>query len=354
LFWHIGYVQTFYLKVFYLLWALHIFSDHILNQIQMIKLYKTVLLGTLSWLAVNTQAQNKLAFIYKNDSTEAVSYKAFLKGYGFETDLVEMQQIGNHDFSTENLIISGSNSSDTWISWGTDNDVATIKKTKKPILALCQGGSGLLNKLGHWNNGGNTAGNGFGLALKVLHPDDVIYNTPNKVTLNADSTFEPYTKTSCGNYLYTSNGYPSSIKVYDRSTVSNFKGYAGLADDSSKYFYLGYAATNAMTDFSQAGQDFFINLVYHAGQFNFVVTGIQKDDRLVNNTTFFPNPSKGVFQMNNSGTVAHVGIYNTMGNLVSEIEQPKDNLNLSHLKTGVYTAKVQYADKMEIVKLVIE
>lgn len=322
----------------------------------MFKFYKMVLfIGTLIGLINQTQAQNKLAFIYQTDSTEASSYKIMLKAHGFETHLVELNDVANHDFSQEKLIISGSNSSDTWVSWGNDNLVATIKNTNKPIIAFCYGGSGLFTKMGLWNNGGMGASNGFGLSLKVVKPLDPIYNQPYAVTLNADSTFEPFTKTSCGSYLYTGNGYPTEhVTVYDRSNINQNRAYAGLVSDSSMYYYLGYAASNALTDFTKEGEHFFVNLVYQAGKFNFTVTEVASEIAQADKSILYPNPSTGVFYLNPAMITNRISVYNANGNLISDIAQPKESIDLSNLKAGVYTAKIQQNSKVICTKLIIE
>lgn len=319
------------------------------------KLYKTVLICTIAWLTTNVQAQNKLVYIYKSDSTEASAYKKFLTGYGFETHLLEIQEIANFNFRDKNLIIAGSNSSDTWQNWGTANDVAIIKQSKKPILALCYGGGGLTYKLNSWVHGGNTAGNGFGSTLKVIFPDDNLYKFPLNVSLTVDSIFAPFTGNSmCSNYLYTGDNYTSQVKLYDRSNVNLYKNYTGLASDSSKYYYLGYYAAAPETGFSEAGKNFFVNLIYKAGNFNFTVTNLLSTEIKNSTDLVYPNPTKGILNINSAQQINSVEIYNAMGILVAKLNNPTNQMDVSNLNAGTYTLKIQSDSKVQYSKIIIE
>ena len=77
-----------------------------------------------------------------------------------------------------------------------------------------------------------------------------------------------------------------------------------------------------------------------------------------NNITIEPNPSNGFFKLNvadlKSGSYV-INIFNSSGKLVykSEISNSLTDINLSHLKEGVYFSQIIFKDKINTKKIVI-
>jgi len=68
----------------------------------------------------------------------------------------------------------------------------------------------------------------------------------------------------------------------------------------------------------------------------------------------FPNPSTGVFHLNTKEKIDRISIYNTTGNLVTDIVLPTETIDLSGFSAGVYTATIQQNNKVLYTKLIVK
>ena len=83
-------------------------------------------------------------------------------------------------------------------------------------------------------------------------------------------------------------------------------------------------------------------------------TAIVESKNEIARATVFPNPAFNQLNINLNGLLAEqVNIYNTNGQLLSEVKQPTNNrLDISNLATGVYIAEIKAKDVVQRVRWV--
>ncbi|MBX9850428.1 MAG: hypothetical protein K2X86_01575 [Cytophagaceae bacterium] len=137
---------------------------------------KTLILVFLLCVAIFTHGQDKIAYIYASDNTNALSFETLLEANGYLVDLVEISNVGTFNFSTYSLIAADHNSGSIG-NWGTPADVQQIKNSNKPILALGQGGISLLEQIESGNLGidwGSSAGSASINGFTAVDPSSTI------------------------------------------------------------------------------------------------------------------------------------------------------------------------------------
>ncbi|MBC5833522.1 T9SS type A sorting domain-containing protein [Flavobacterium sp. F372] len=74
-----------------------------------------------------------------------------------------------------------------------------------------------------------------------------------------------------------------------------------------------------------------------------------------NELQIFPNPSKDILNINlTNKNATSISIYNSLGQLVLSVIQPKSTLNVSELKTGTYFMKVNFENETKTVTFIKE
>jgi hypothetical protein len=60
----------------------------------------------------------------------------------------------------------------------------------------------------------------------------------------------------------------------------------------------------------------------------------------------YPNPVKGLLKMQTEATIDRIEIYSVTGNLVLQLADPGKQIDIRHLKNGVYLLKARAGDKL--------
>jgi len=68
----------------------------------------------------------------------------------------------------------------------------------------------------------------------------------------------------------------------------------------------------------------------------------------------YPNPSSEKFNIETSQIIDKIFVYNVLGNLISEIEMPQKEIDLTNKKSGIYILKVMSGKNASITKIIKE
>lgn len=195
----------------------------------------------------------EIAYVYSTDTTTANSYKDFLEGKDYPTNLIHMDSIVTGMFADYGLILIGTDTGYTR-TWGDSGKVAAVNDSGKPIIGLGEGGYAFFGKLilaigwGHGYHGSITE-------IIVVDSSHDVFNTPNNLGVSTDQTISIYSPTgNVGIYLPAP---PENVVLLGRE-VTNPNHYP-LVQEDERYLLWGWTASpDSMT---QMGKDLFENVV---------------------------------------------------------------------------------------------
>jgi hypothetical protein len=157
------------------------------------------------------------------------------------------------------------------------------------------------------------------------------------------------------NITVTSNTVVGSV----RTIVATRPFITGDATDFT------YVYTSTFIDIAGAhGDQAGYNLAYHgpnnrATAFDTTFTTLGVDDFTLNATKIYPNPSKGIFNVESKSTLEKINVYSQTGVLVKTIEVDSASVgnfevNMQGLQTGVYLLELQNSTEKTWKKIVID
>ena len=203
-----------------------------------------------------------LVYVYKNDSSDGVSFRNLLKVNGCSVTLIDRSVAAAFDYSAYDLIVMGGNSDSlksAKFTWPVA-DALTIRNTNKPILLLGAGGLLFAEAMGDTVNWGGSAGNIL-TSFLVVDSSLSLYKTPKAISIPANQQLTIYTNPSkLASFYVKSTPVHNVLLMGEEDDIGNSK-YYPISVDSVKFVDFGfYANMDAMTP---TGKDFFVNLVFY-------------------------------------------------------------------------------------------
>jgi hypothetical protein len=195
-----------------------------------------------------------VAYIYKNDTTSADSFKNFLEGKGYSTNLIQIDSIVSGMFASYSLILIGSDTGNADSSWGDSGKVAAINDSGKYIVGLGEGGYDFFGKLS-LNIGFAHGWHGSENSMIVVDSSHDVFKIPNNLGVTTGQTLSIYTSTgSVGIYLPSP---PANIVLLGQEVASS--DHYPLLIENSRYLLWGWTASpDSMT---QMGKGLFENII---------------------------------------------------------------------------------------------
>lgn len=199
-----------------------------------------------------------IAIIYKDDATDANSFKTLLLEYGADVSLIEIDNVASTDFSNYNLILIASNTSFS-NEWGTTQAVNNIINSGKLILGLGAGGAGFFEEYGlsiNWGHSwygtsstspGNTS---IFCVIKTHH----VFTSPTMITIPGNNIIQLYSESGhVGEYAPSLN--QGVLLIGREPTDAN---HYSIVSENSHWLW-GF--TNSPTYMTQTGKYLFLNIV---------------------------------------------------------------------------------------------
>ena len=208
-------------------------------------------------------AKNKIAYIFKSDSTDAVAFKHLMQQNGCGVTLVDKVDVAVVDYSSYNMIVVGHNtdqgsSASTWSS----AESAAIKQSNKPVLFIGLGGLQLAAKMGNVVNYGNCA-SGDVASFMVNDESSSIYKSPKNISA-ANAMLLNIFKTASPSQMFYAPVTPVNNVVLIGKQPQSPSAYYPVGAENDHYTFFGfYNNVDAMTS---TGKDFMVNLVYYTGK----------------------------------------------------------------------------------------
>ncbi len=206
---------------------------------------------------------NKIAYIYKTDSTDAMAFKALLEANNCTVTLIDKPNDATTDYSSYKLIVIDNNTDGTQVTPGWSSaDTAAINGSGKPILLIGVGGLQFGQKLQNTVNWGGCA-TGSTSSITALDSLSTLYKSPKTISLPANNQLVIYASAMNAQGLYVPVQPVAGVKMIARFPLSNV--YMPVCFEKSRYGMFGfYGNFNSLT---QAGKDFLVNLAFYVGNF---------------------------------------------------------------------------------------
>jgi hypothetical protein len=204
--------------------------------------------------------KNHIAYIYKQNSTDAAAYKSLMEANNCGVTLFDMSQLGSIDFKKFDLVVIGNNSSiDAYDFAGITGSIAG-----KPVLMIGEGGlhfGEMVNAVVNWSN---TSGGTRPITMIAVDSANPVYKTPKKIIIPANRQITLFNQGSFGEAFYAAAWINvSSVEEIGQASSSNSNEYSVTFEKNKWGFFGYYDNVNAMT---QAGKDFMVNLSYYIGK----------------------------------------------------------------------------------------
>lgn len=199
-----------------------------------------------------------IAYIYKNNSLNANSFKSLLESESLGVDIIEISKVASTNFSSYKVIIIGSGSGYGY-TWGTSQAVNGIKESGKKVIGLGYGGASFFQVYGLSINWGNSW-TGNKNSIWAVNTNHTVYKSPNII-------INPFT------FIYKLYNNTEHLAVYEPSLNTGVLLIGRESDDKSHYpivmedghWLWGFAEDPSQM--TQKGKDLFINIVSYASQF---------------------------------------------------------------------------------------
>lgn len=209
--------------------------------------------------------KNKIAYIYKSDSTDGVAFKTLLEANNSLVTLIDKSAAASANYSSYKLIVIDNNTDTihpTPVPGWSTADTAAIKGSGKPLLLMGLGGLQLGQKLNNNVSWGHTAWGIQTTSILVMDPSGTLYKTPKTISIPVNNQLDIYTSPVIGAGLYSSTP-PSYTDVALIGRYVNYPTYYPVCFEKGKYGAFGFFGNiNAMTP---AGKDFLVNLSFYVG-----------------------------------------------------------------------------------------
>ncbi len=201
-----------------------------------------------------------IAIIYKDNSTDANSFKTLLIGNGADVNLIEIDDVASTSFSNYNLIIITSNTS-YGSEWGTAQAVNNIKNSGKLVLGLGAGGAGFFEEYGlsiNWGNSwyGASSTSSQNTSIFCTFTTHQVFKNPTSISIPTNKIIQLYSESGhVGEYAPSLN---QSVLLIGREPT-NTTHYSIVSENS--HWLWGF--TNSPNYMTQAGKNLFLNIVFY-------------------------------------------------------------------------------------------
>ena len=245
-----------------------------MNRFKQVAVVTAILTGCMLLLAACTKSndggpapapvtfKNKIAYFYKQDSADGVSYKALLQANNCGVTLIDMGQLNKIDFKFFDMVVIDNNASDDAYDFA--NATGAIKAAGKPVLMIGEGGGHFGEMINAAVNWGTCAPYSFPINMTVTDSTSSLYKSPKKIQVPANRLLPIFSQSPYGQAFLRSNylQYPN-VEFIGLATVSNSNAFS-VTLEAGKYGYWGYY--NSVSAMSQTGKDFMVNLTYYVGK----------------------------------------------------------------------------------------
>jgi hypothetical protein len=205
---------------------------------------------------------NTIAYIYKNNNTAALEYKALMEANNCAVTLIDKSAAATTDYSNYKLIVidhntDGVNAPQPW----TAAEAAAIKAPAKPMLLIGAGGLRFATQNGNTVNWLQTAQYNEG-SITVTDPASTIFSRPKTIAVDPNTKkVTLYTAANLMASMYVPTITLANVSIIGRNSLNH--SYAPIQYESNRYgFFEFYSGVSQMTP---AGQDFMVNYTYYIG-----------------------------------------------------------------------------------------
>ena len=201
----------------------------------------------------------RAVYIYHNDQVTATQFKNLFEGRGMiSTTLLPLGSATPENLAPYDLIIIGPDTGDT-ANWGTPDDVLWIKRSKKAILGLGEGGYALFGKMFldvGYPYGGHTANMTQLYPASPAHP---IYQTPYSGFGSPVTVFGAAT----GGVEFYIQKAPARLSQLGQAESPKLSSYYNLLQQSGRFFFWGYNGSPVDNELTLQGQKLLVNILWH-------------------------------------------------------------------------------------------
>lgn len=202
---------------------------------------------------------NRIAYIYKTDSSDAVAFKQLLETNGCTVTLLEKSSVSTTNFSGYSLVVVGHNTDGLTIEpkW-TSSESDAIKQSGKPLLLIGLGGMQLAKKMGN-NISFNNCGFSGLTGMNVIDAGSNLYKSPYPISVVPGTQLQLYTEYVSA-MSYFNDGSASNVVLIGGETLDQH--YPLASED--RYSFFGFIG--AIDKMTSTGKNLLVNYVYQAGQ----------------------------------------------------------------------------------------
>ncbi len=206
--------------------------------------------------------KNNIAYFYKQDSADGISYKALMQANNCGVTLIDMAKLNGTDFKKFNLVVFANNCSDDAYDFA--NVTNAIKAAGTPVLMIGEGGGHfgeMINAAVSW---GTSVDFTFPLNMTVVDSTSSLYKSPKKIQVPANLQLPIFSQSPYGQAFMRSNllKYPN-VELIGKANTANANAFS-ITLENDKYCFFGYY--NNVSAMSQTGKDFMVNLTYYIGK----------------------------------------------------------------------------------------
>lgn len=207
--------------------------------------------------------KNKIAFLYKRDSTDGAAFRSLLQANNCGVTLVDSAQTGSTDFTKFDLVVVGNNTAGS-AGELTPQIVGAVKTSGKPVLLIGEGGGHFGEQLNTAVNWGSCAVFPLPASMIVLDSSTTLYKSPKKIIIPDNQQLPIFSQAQSGIAFYRSpyTSYPS-VQMIAQASTSNVA-YLSITLESGKYGFFGYYGN--VSGMTSTGRDFMVNLCYYVGK----------------------------------------------------------------------------------------
>lgn len=181
-------------------------------------------------------------------------------------------------------------------------------------------------------------------------PNETYYNNANEITvISPEIAGDPVTVTF--NFIDIEDEF-DALYVYDGPDTSSPMISSGNPETLTGFpagGYYGLTNPGPFTSTHASGALTFVFLssdlgIYPGWEADVSCTPIGiEDERLIEDFSFYPNPTTGILDLNSIENIENVSFYNVLGQMVitQQLDATTSQLDISSLSTGTYYMKVQ-------------
>ena len=205
----------------------------------------------------------KAVYIYDQNQNMAAQFKNLLETKGLiSTTMLALGSATPENLALYDLIIIGPDTGDTG-TWGSSDEVLYIKRSKKPILGLGEGGYAFFGKMfldiGYPYGGHNSS-------MTQLYPVSLsqpIFQTPYG---GFGSPITVFGAPTGGVELYIEKS-PAKLSLLGQAQQPKLSLYYNLLQQSSRYFFWGFNGEPENNELTTQGSNLLVNIVWYLLRF---------------------------------------------------------------------------------------